>query len=125
MQPSPNILSSFGAAVRAWPIWLWFARLDIRARYRESLLGPIWLALNLATLSIGMGIVYGAVFGMPLSEYIPYLTTGFMVWWFLSNSLNESCTAFTANDRLIRNQRLPLGIYVLRNIKRKQVIGFL
>lgn len=122
MHSSPNTLSSFGAAARAWPIWLWFARLDIRARYRGSLLGPVWLALNLATLSIGMGIVYGAVFGMPLSEYIPYLTTGFMVWWFLSGSLNESCTAFTANERLIRNQRLPLGIYVLRVLARNWLL---
>lgn len=115
-------ITSLSAAFRQWPVWLWFARQDIRARYRGSLLGPLWLVLNLGILIGGLSIIYGTVFQMPLKTYVPYITAGFMAWWFISGCLTESCSAFITNSQLIANQPLPLGIYVLRVIARQVLL---
>lgn len=115
-------ITSLPAAFRQWPVWLWFARQDIKARYRGSLLGPLWLVLNLGILIGGLSVIYATVFQMPLKLYVPYITTGFMAWWFISGCLTESCDAFTANSLLIANQPLPLGIYVLRVIARQVLL---
>jgi ABC-2 type transport system permease protein len=117
-----SILSSITAAFQARAVWLWLAQQDIRARYRGSLLGPIWLVFNLASVTVGLSIVYGAVFSLPLASYIPYLSAGFLVWWFISGTLNDSCQAFIDNHRLIRNQPLPLAVYVFRVIARNGLL---
>lgn len=114
--------TSIAEAFRQWRIWWWFARRDIRSRYRGSVLGPLWLVATLGILVGGLSVVYGAVFNQPLKTFIPYLTAGFMAWWFVSASINECCTAFVNNSPLIRNQPLPIAIYVLQTIARNFII---
>lgn len=118
MSPTTSITEAF----RQWRIWWWFARRDIRARYRGSVLGPLWLVATLGILVGGLSIVYGAVFNQPLKTFIPYLTAGFMAWWFVSVSITECCTAFINCSALIRNQPLPIAIYVLQTIARNVLI---
>ncbi len=114
--------TSITEAFRQWRVWLWFARRDIKARYRGSFLGPLWLVLNLGILVGGLSLVYGTVFGQPLRTFIPYLTAGFTSWWFVSNSITDSCGAFTVSSSLIRNQPLPIGIYPLQVIARQSLL---
>lgn len=118
MNPTTSIMAAF----RQWQVWWWFARRDIRSRYRGSVLGPLWLLATLGILVGGLSLVYGAVFNQPLKTFIPYLTAGFMAWWFVSASITECCTAFIANSALIRNQPLPIAIYVLQALARNAAI---
>jgi len=114
--------TSIAEAFRQWRIWWWFARRDIRSRYRGSVLGPLWLVATLGILVGGLSVVYGAVFNQPLETFIPYLTAGFMAWWFVSVSISECCTAFINSSALIRNQPLPIAIYVLQTIARNVLV---
>ena len=120
--PAITTINSIPGALQLWPVWTWLARQDIKARYRGSFLGPLWLVLNLGILVGGLSLVYGAVFDQPLHIYAPYLTAGFMTWWFISGTIIDSCAAFTANSQLIRNQPLPIGIYVLQVITRHSLL---
>lgn len=114
--------TSIPEAFRQWRIWWWFARRDIRSRYRGSVLGPLWLLFTLGVLVGGLSIVYGTIFNQPLRTFIPYLTAGFMAWWFVSVSITECCSAFINSSALIRNQALPIAIYVLQTIARNVLI---
>ena len=114
--------TSITDAFRQWRIWWWFARRDIRSRYRGSVLGPLWLAATLGILVGGLSLVYGTIFNQPLKTFIPYLTAGFMSWWFVSISITECCSAFINNSALIRNQPLPIAVYVLQTIARNFLI---
>lgn len=110
------------AALRQWPIWLWFGRQDIRSRYRGSLLGPLWLVLNLGILVAALTIIYATIFDLAIEVYVPFVTTGFIAWWFAAGVLTESCNAFTSNAQVIRNMALPLGIHVLRVLARNTML---
>lgn len=114
--------TSLASALLKWPIWIWYGRQDIRSRYRGSLLGPLWLVLNLGILVGALSVIYGTIFGLSLRDYMPHVTTGFLVWWFIAGALTESCTAFTANAQIIRNLPLPLGIHVLRVLARQTML---
>ena len=109
-------------ALRRWPLWLWFAQQDIKSRYRGSLLGPIWLVLNLGILVAALSLIYATIFGMPVEVYTPHVGTGFIAWWYLSGVMLDACTAFTANAQIIRNMPLPIGIHVLRVLARHSVL---
>lgn len=111
-------LTSIITAFQNYPIWIRLARQDIRSRYRGSLLGPLWLVLNLGLLVGALSIIYSTVFGLPTEVYVPYVATGLLAWWFISGVITDSCTAFTSNSQLIRNLKLPLGVYIMRVIAR-------
>ncbi len=125
LEPTNPMLTAFQDltnALRRWPVWLWFAQQDIKSRYRGSLLGPIWLVLNLGILVAALSVIYATIFRIPVSVYTPHVATGFIAWWFISNVLVESCTAFTANAKIIRNMPLPIGIHVLRVLARHSLL---
>ncbi|HFC12889.1 MAG TPA: ABC transporter permease [Anaerolineae bacterium] len=117
-----NVLTSLLSALRQRSVWLWFGRQDIRSRYRGSLLGPLWLVLNLGILVATLSLIYATIFDLDLTIYVPHVAVGFIAWWFVSGVLTESCTAFTANAQIIRNVPLPLGIYVLRVLARQSLL---
>ena len=115
-------INAFSSAFKHWHIWLWFARQDIRSRYRGSLLGPIWLVLNLGILVAALSLIYATIFKLKLEVYVPHVALGFIAWWFVAGTLTESCTAFTDNSQIIRNMPLPLGIHVLRVLARQALL---
>ena len=117
-------LNDIADALRRWPLWLWFAQQDIKSRYRGSLLGPIWLVLNLGILVAALSLIYATIFGLPVEIYTPHVATGFIAWWFFRRvgRCLHACTAFTGNAQIIRNMPLPIGIHVLRVLARHTVL---
>jgi ABC-type polysaccharide/polyol phosphate export permease len=114
--------TSLTIALRQWPIWTWFARQDIKSRYRGSLLGPLWLVLNLGILIAALSLIYTTIFNLPAQVYSPHIALGFTAWFFISGILTDSCTAFTTNAQIVRNMPLPLGVHVLRVIARHTLL---
>jgi len=54
------------AGLRRHRVWRTAAWLEVKQRYRRSVLGSSWIALNLAVLIGGMGLVFSILFGLPL-----------------------------------------------------------
>lgn len=109
-------------AFRAWPLWTMLGWNDIRQRYRRSVLGPFWITLSMAIFIVLLGVIYSKLFHMDIATYLPYLTVGFILWGFISTNTIESCTAFQANERIIRQIRLPYSIYVLHTVWRNFIV---
>lgn len=97
--------------------WLSLVRMDLRQKYRRSVLGMGWSLVH----PIAMAAVFCVVFKdlMKVSDwraYGCYLLGGFAVWDFLRNSLLSGCTTFVRNESYIRQCPLPYGIYPLRTV---------
>jgi ABC-type polysaccharide/polyol phosphate export permease len=95
--------------------WMSLVRLDLRNRYRRSVLGIGWSLLH----PLAMTVVFCAVFSKVLNQadwrsYAPFLLAGMAVWDFVRNSLVIGCHAFLQNDSYIRQCPLPYSIYPLR-----------
>lgn len=76
----------------------------------------------MAALIAGMGPLYGAIFGVDLKSYLPFLALGVIVWGFMSTAMTESCNAFISGAGVIRQTRLPLSSFVLRTIWRNLIV---
>ena len=106
-------------AVRLWGLLGWQ---DVVHRYRRSLLGPLWSTISMGTLVGALGALYAGLFQLPLSDFLPFIATGFIVWALLSGLINEGCTAFIGGDRIIKQVDLPLAIHVYRGVWRNFAI---
>jgi ABC-type polysaccharide/polyol phosphate export permease len=95
---------------------------DVRQRYRRSALGPFWLTISMAIMIATMGIVFGQIFKAPLTEFLPFLAAGIILWGFISSIVSEGCTCFIASEGIIKQLPIPLFVHVLRMMWRNALI---
>jgi lipopolysaccharide transport system permease protein len=108
--------------LRLWPLAWKLASLDIRLRYRGSLLGPFWLTLSTAIMVGALGFLYSALFHTDVHEYLPFLALSQVLWFFLNSVVNESCTAFTQAEGIIRAVRMPYFMHALQMLARNGLV---
>jgi ABC-2 type transport system permease protein len=103
-------------------LWLHLGWQDIKQRYRRSLLGPIWITIATGTTAVAMGGLYSKLFHLKLSEHLPYVTLGLIVWGLISASILEGAEVFVANEGLIKQLPTPLSVHVYRMVWRQALL---
>jgi ABC-type polysaccharide/polyol phosphate export permease len=107
------------SSIYVWPMLGW---LEIKQRYRRSLLGPFWLTISTGVMVGGMGPLYGRLFGLDISTYFPYLAISFVVWLLIAGIINDACTAFISAEGFIKQMRQPLTVHILRMVWKNLII---
>ena len=96
--------------------------LDIKLRYRGSVLGPFWLTLSTAVMVLAMGTLYSQLFHMELHDYMPYLALSLVLWNALGGIVSDACVCFTTAEGTIRSVRLPFTVYAARAVVRNLLV---
>ena len=105
-----------------WRLFMALGWLDIRLRYRGSLLGPFWLTLSTAVMVASLGVLYSALFKMDLREYIPFLALSMVLWGYVSTVVGEACFCFTQAEGAIRSIRMPYTLHAARTVVRNLLV---
>ena len=111
---SSSLLRDNIRALKNWRVWLHLGLADIRNRFAKSMVGPLWIVLNLAMWVAGIGVIYSALFHQELHDFLPYLTIGFVVWGYLTQTLTDGGNAFIYAEGYIKQFTYPKQIYILR-----------
>ena len=109
---------------RARYLWGLLGWQDIRRRYRRSVLGPFWLTISMGVLVGALGTLYGALLKVGISDYVPFLALGFIIWTLISGVITDGCSAFISAESIIKQVGLPLSVHVYRLVWRHLVIFF-
>lgn len=96
--------------------WLALVRMDLRLRYRRSVLGLGWSLLQPLAMMLILCSVFCSLMGIPWQELAPHLLTGLAVWNFFLGCTLQGCTSFFTNESYIRQCPLPMAIYPLRTV---------
>ncbi len=110
------------AGILAWPLWTMLGWNDIKQRYRRSVLGPFWITISVGIFILVLGFIYSHIFKVNIASYMPYLALGYVLWGFISQTVIESCNAYQEGERIIKQIRLPLSMYVLRVVWRNFLV---
>ena len=105
-----------------WPLVWTLALLDIRLRYRGSLLGPFWLTLSTAVMVGSIGFLYAKLFHSNISAYLPFLSISLVLWNFISTITADGCLCFTQAESMIRAMRMPLSLHAARIVMRNILV---
>ena len=105
-----------------WRIWVMLSWMDIRLRYRRSMIGPFWLTISMAVTIYTMGFLYGHLFHVDLKEYFPYLASGLLVWTLISTLITDGCDAFIGAESYLKQIKLPFTVVVLRIVMRNMIV---
>ena len=115
-------LDHLKTSIESWRIWSSLAMQDILVRYRGSILGPFWITISTAITAYSMGFLYGILFGIDRSTYLPYFTTGMITWTFISMIINESTKILLESKPYMENIQLPCLVYIFRMVLRNLII---
>ncbi len=109
-------------AIQACDSWSFLAWQDIKIKYRRSKIGPFWITLSMAVFCIALGFVYSRLFKTDITELLPFLSIGMVVWSLVASCVGEMPNLFVDNAHYIKDMRInPLAI-LLRVITRNIII---
>ncbi|MGY1425774.1 ABC transporter permease [Lysobacter sp. A289] len=112
---SGGMVASLIAGFKSPSFWAYSSWLDLVTRYRGSLLGLAWLCLPTLIFVVLLGNVYSRLMGHDIEVYMPYLATGYVVWRFMLQVINDSAGAFHSHKAFIMDGRVRLTDFLLRS----------
>ncbi len=115
-------LADVAGAAALWRLGLALGWLDIKLRYRGSMLGPFWLTISTAVWIGAMGALYSLLFHMDLHGYLPFLALSLVLWTALGGLVGDACNTFLQSEATIRSMRMPYFVHAVRVVVRT-VIG--
>lgn len=95
---------------------------DVAQRYRRSSIGAFWLTINMGVLIGALGLVFGTIFNSPMSEFLPFICVGLIMWGYFSNLVNDGCGSFISNSDTMLQLPIPFFTYILRTWWRNTII---
>jgi lipopolysaccharide transport system permease protein len=117
-------LEDIYAGTSNWLMWSRLGWLEIRRRYRRTMVGPFWTSFNVAVMVFSMGFLWAALFNQPVATYMPYLTAGIVTWHLISSFLSEGATVFTSGAGLLTTMRIPQSLLVTTMVWRNVLVFF-
>jgi ABC-type polysaccharide/polyol phosphate export permease len=104
----------FAAVWRCRYFWLSLVRMDLRNRYRRSVLGLGWSLVHPLAMTAILCVAFARVFHADLREYAPRVLAGLAFWHYLTTVTQQGCTCFLSAEAYIRQWPSPLAIFPLR-----------
>jgi lipopolysaccharide transport system permease protein len=84
--------------------------MDLKIRYKRSILGIAWSLLNPLAELLVLSFVFRFVFNLNIPNWIPFLYTGLLAWSWFRSSLTAGTGAIVQNRRLLRLPGFPVAI---------------
>jgi ABC-type polysaccharide/polyol phosphate export permease len=108
--------------VASFQLWHLLAWNEITQKYRRSLIGPWWLTVSLGATIGAVAVLFSAIYKLNLTELLPYLCLGYIVWTMILAIINEGCLCFIAVRGYIHQSRRPLTLYVCWLVWRNVIV---
>jgi ABC-type polysaccharide/polyol phosphate export permease len=98
---------------------IWLAGEDMRMRYTRTALGPWWGILSNVIFVGAMGITFGALFGQPITTYLPYLAASMACWTYINGTIIEAPASFVRGAGIVTSYPIPLSTMAIRTVADK------
>lgn len=103
-----------------------FFKRDLKVRYADSILGPVWIIFQPLMFTLITSVVFSLVFSGKTGNtpYFLYVMIGFVIWIFFSQSISQSTKSLVWNRELIANAKFPRESIVISTIASKFIDFF-
>lgn len=107
--------------MKYWELLKHLTSRDIKARYKQSLLGILWVILNPLFQMIILSFVFSYVIKFPFDgiSYPIFIFTGLLPWIFFSQALGAATESLVSNASLLKKVYFPREILVISAISAK------
>jgi ABC-type polysaccharide/polyol phosphate export permease len=107
---------------RQWNLWGRLGWLEIKRRYRRTVIGPFWSAISLTVVVLVIGGLGTGLLNQSAHDYLPFLAAGMVVWVMMSAMISESCSLFVNGSGLFRQIRMNYSVLVFSLVYRNFLV---
>jgi ABC-type polysaccharide/polyol phosphate export permease len=86
------------------------------------LLGPFWISLSMATLVLGLTLIYGRLFDQDFNEYLCWIAASFLIWFFISSLITEGMQVAIEAEPQLRSLPIPIPVLAARIVYRNLIV---
>ena len=108
--------------LRRYDLWGRLGLMEIKRRYRRTVIGPFWSAISLSVFIAVMGTVGVGLWKQDVSDYLPFLASGMLVWLMISSIVTESCIMFVGGQHLFSRMRIDYSLLAYTLVWRNLVV---
>jgi lipopolysaccharide transport system permease protein len=95
--------------------WLSLVLIDLRMRYRRSVIGLGWSLVRPILMTMILCAVFRRLFmRQDVWTFAPYVLAGLACWDYVVNATRQGCQCFFQGESYIRQYPAPIAIYPLR-----------
>lgn len=96
------------------------AKRDIKARYKDSVLGFLWSLVRPAVLTLVLWLVFTRILPMPFNEigapFWLHVLISVLGWNFFMGSLTDATNSITGNANLLKKVRINAEVFPIASI---------
>jgi lipopolysaccharide transport system permease protein len=106
----------------SFEFWHLLAWNELVQKYRRSVIGPWWLTISLGITIGAISLLFSAIYRLNLSELLPSLCLGYILWTMIATIVSEGCLGFITFRGFIHQAKRPLTLYVCWIVWRNVII---
>ncbi len=95
-----------------YEFWMTFGMNDVKAKYRRSKLGQLWITLSVAAFIFVIGGLYKSLLGTNIENYLSYISIGYVLWLFMQNIVSTSGVAIKESRPMIFQRHWPVSTFI-------------
>jgi ABC-type polysaccharide/polyol phosphate export permease len=105
-------------------MWGRLGWLEVKRRYRRTVIGPFWTSVSLLVFIMVIGGVGSGLLSKHTQEYLPFLASGMVVWVLFSSIVTEGSSLFISGAGLLRQINFEYSILAYALVWRNLTIFF-
>lgn len=117
-----NFIQDLSAGLKQYRLWFTLAKLDLKARFRGTTFGTLWIVLAMAIKILAISIVYSYVLNKDFKNYLLFLSTGLIIWQYISSLLNTATITYLKASNFLQQMPMPLSLFAYQNIARETLV---
>jgi lipopolysaccharide transport system permease protein len=94
---------------------------EIKVKYRRSILGPLWISVNMLITIFALAIIFSSLFKLEIKNYIPYVFSGLLAWNYINTIVQDSIYLYI--NGAIKNFNFPVFFFPFKNTLKNTIIS--
>jgi len=97
--------------------WSYFSLINIKIKYRDSIIGPFWNVISGTILILALSFGYSSFLNSAdLKNFIYYIALGIFTWIFISSCLNEATSVLEFKKNIVLEKNINIKFFTLELI---------
>ena len=97
-------------------IWIKLASKNLMQDYQRTMLGPIWIFLNLVIFTLSMSIVYSGLLSVDYSDYLVYMSCSMIAWIWAGSFLSTSGSVYISNSSILLEHAVEKEYFIWSHV---------
>jgi ABC-type polysaccharide/polyol phosphate export permease len=112
-----NFLKDFFKCFLNFRYWSYFTLINIKIKYRDSIIGPFWNVISSTILVLALSFGYSSFLNLrDFKNFVYYIALGIFIWIFISNCLNEGTSILENKKNIILEKKTNIKFFIFELI---------